>query len=479
MRSTHARTRWLERTLALVLAGFIAVDLLLIVPAYASALRLDQIHPFLPVVDLRPLNSRASGLRNNLLEKVSIAAGIIVKQPSFVTLSRLTHTIQPSEIPPEEGLGNSASPSDPATQILKDTTPVVSPSATPTRGGGVGSTDVPLPTRSPFTGSPSVTPSQAVALTATLVCTALPMTACQTSATPSPTLTAIPTSTPAPTAPPATATFVPGSQPALPIRAAFYYPWFPEAWNQEGMNPYTNYSPSLGYYDSGDETTIRKHIEAMQYGNIDAGIASWWGQGHPTNSRLPTILAATVGTSFRWSIYYEPEGRGDPDIAQITSDLNYILENYGTDGSFLRIDGRMVVFVYTTSGDSCGTAERWEKANTVDAFVVLKVFSGYRGCENQPDGWHQYAPSSDADLQAGYSYTISPGFWKVRESPRLGRDFGRWKTNILDMIASGAPFQLITSFNEWGEGTSIESADEWSNESGYGQFLEALHSNGN
>jgi len=29
-------------------------------------------------------------------------------------------------------------------------------------------------------------------------------------------------------------------QPALPLRAAFYYPWFPEAWNQQQISPYTN-----------------------------------------------------------------------------------------------------------------------------------------------------------------------------------------------------------------------------------------------
>jgi hypothetical protein len=46
------------------------------------------------------------------------------------------------------------------------------------------------------------------------------------------------------------------------------------------------------------------------------------------------------------------------------------------------------------------------------------------------------------------------------------------------MIGSGAPFQLITTFNEWGEGTSAESATEWQSASGYGAFLDALHTNG-
>ena len=46
-------------------------------------------------------------------------------------------------------------------------------------------------------------------------------------------------------------------QPTFPIRAAFYYPWFPESWTQLGIYPYTNYHPSAGYYDSAAATTIR------------------------------------------------------------------------------------------------------------------------------------------------------------------------------------------------------------------------------
>lgn len=35
----------------------------------------------------------------------------------------------------------------------------------------------------------------------------------------------------------------------------------------------------------------------------------------------------------------------------------------------------------------------------------------------------------------------------------------RWEDDIRATVASGARWQLVTSFNEWGEGTAIESAD--------------------
>ncbi len=267
-------------------------------------------------------------------------------------------------------------------------------------------------------------------------------------------------------------------QPDLPLRAAFYYPWFPGGWRQHGIEPYTRYTPTLGYYDSSDETVIRRHIDAMKYGNIAAGIASWWGQGTTTDGRIPALLAATVGDTFRWSVYYEPEGQGDPDSATLAADLMYLRDRYGADPGFLRIDGRFVVFVYADPLDGCGMVDRWKQANMINAYIVLKVFHGYRTCVNQPDGWHQYGPGAAASAQDHYSYSISPGFWHVGQDQQLDRDPARWKTNIRAMINSGATFQLITTFNEWGEGTAVEPALEWASLSGYGSYLDALHNNG-
>jgi len=276
-----------------------------------------------------------------------------------------------------------------------------------------------------------------------------------------------------------TLSFLHDQQPTLPLRAAFYYPWFPETWRNATIDPYTVYSPSLGAYNSSDTTVIRQHIAAMRYGHIAAGIVSWWGTGTSTDSRIPAILAATAGSPFRWAIYYEREGYEDPSASTLAADLAYVRDRYGHDPSYLRINGRFVVFVYADSSDGCDMAERWKQAqSTINAYIVLKVFGGYRSCASQPDGWHQYAPAKPADRQGRYSYTISPGFHKAGEAPRLERDLSRWRRNIRDMIASGARFQLITTFNEWGEGTAVESAAEWVSPSGYGLYLDALHDNG-
>ena len=112
----------------------------------------------------------------------------------------------------------------------------------------------------------------------------------------------------------------------------------------------------------------------------------------------------------------------------------------------------------------------------MNAYIVLKVFSGYKTCADQPAGWHQYGPASANADMSPYSYTISPGFWKKGDStPRLTRDPARWANQVAAMASLTAQFQLVTTFNEWGEGTAVESADEWSSPSGYGTYLDILH----
>lgn len=276
-----------------------------------------------------------------------------------------------------------------------------------------------------------------------------------------------------------TSTIGPDQQPVFPIRAAFYYPWFPQAWTQSGTYPYTNYTPTLGYYSSTDLNIVKKHIAMMTYANIQAGIASWWGQGQQTDTKIAGLLSAATGTNFRWALYYENESQGDPTVSQIQNDLVYIRDNYGKQPTYLRVNGKFVVFVYAASNDACGMADRWKQANTVGAYIVLKVFSGYANCASQPNDWHQYAPAVAADKQGQISYSISPGFWLKGQSVRLARDLNRWSQNVKDMVASGAKWQLITTFSEWGEGTIVEPAVEWASASGYGQYLDVLHDNGN
>jgi hypothetical protein len=315
----------------------------------------------------------------------------------------------------------------------------------------------------------------------------LPTSAPPTSSTTRPSTPAS-THAPAATSPPPT-TVAPSPTTTIaslgfPIRAAFYYPWFPEGWDQQGMDPFTWYHPSLGFYSQDDPSVVAEQIQAMQYGNIQVGIASWWGQGSPTDGRIPLLLQEAAGTGFKWTLYYEAGGNAiageagspNPTVAQIQSDLTYIDAHYASNPNYLHVDGKPVIFVYGGPSSSCATTANWAQANTLGFYVNIKVFPGYQSCPFQPDGWHQYNPSQPDDSQSGYSFSISPGFDKANESsPRLVRDPSMFAADAQLMVNSGAPWQLVTTFNEWGEGTAVESAQEWASPSGYGTYLDILH----
>jgi hypothetical protein len=55
------------------------------------------------------------------------------------------------------------------------------------------------------------------------------------------------------------------------------------------------------------------------------------------------------------------------------------------------------------------------------------------------------------------------------------RDPTQFRQEVTTVAESKAPFQLIVSYNEWGEGTSIESSTVWASASGHGVYMDILH----
>lgn len=269
------------------------------------------------------------------------------------------------------------------------------------------------------------------------------------------------------------------------VRAAFYYPWFAETWGRSS-DPFSVYHPGLGYYSSDDPAVLANHLSTMQYANLNSAIVSWWGSGqHHESSRIPALLNAAVGTQFTEALYYEKEGFGNPGVPELSADLDYIRDRYASHPNYLTRGGRPVLLAFGDATDGCSMVSRWKQANAGRFFLVLKVFNGYRNCPEQPDGWHQYAPAVAQDSQNGFAYSVSPGFWlKGEQSPRLARDPARFASNLRAMVASQAPFQLITTFDEWGEGSAVEWADSmaggapggWTSSSGHGTYVDLMHS---
>ena len=257
-----------------------------------------------------------------------------------------------------------------------------------------------------------------------------------------------------------------------PIRAIFYYPWFPQTWHGND-----HYDPSLGRYSSDSLRVLNRHFRSMRYARLDAAISSWWGRGTVTGKRLPKVLKAADAHGLAVAPYYEKEyGDKDPPLAALRRDLSY-LKRLSTRPGWLHVSGKPVIFVYNAGKTGCADVTRWRRATRgwSDFYVQMKVFPGYQDCRYQPASWHQYGPATNRSLARPYSFNVSPGFWHHAESsPRLARSLARFKRDLRAQVAGRARWQLVTSFSEWGEGTAVESAKQWASASGHGKYLDAM-----
>jgi Glycosyl hydrolase family 99 len=258
-----------------------------------------------------------------------------------------------------------------------------------------------------------------------------------------------------------------------PVRAAFYYPWFPETEQWA-----TRYIPSLGKYDSSDPHVLATHVTHARYAGLNAFISSYWGKDSPTARRLPLLLDTAGRQDFRITAYYELQSLPISSSSSILIQEFDSLYQLSAHPAWLRVAGRPVLFVYNVGREgSCSTVSQLITANQGRFYLNLKVFVGYRECPRQPDSWHQYVPADSFDQQGSNSATVSPGFFKFNEpEPRLPRDPRRFHADLHRQVTSGARWQLVTSFNEWGEGTAVEPSKEWQTLSGHGTYLDAMRS---
>jgi hypothetical protein len=271
---------------------------------------------------------------------------------------------------------------------------------------------------------------------------------------------------------------------------AFFYPWYGKYrhWTDGSHNPpitwASNYLPNLfnsqypnlisdKLYNSNDTNIIKKQIQLMNDIGIEFGIVSWWGQksyedmvfNKIINDVQPTIEGNEYN-KFRWTILYEDEGFGDPTITEIVNDLNFIHQNYASSSYYLHVNGKPVIFVYNAAhsgSNPLGDLERWKQAKAqIPFYVVFKVDPLSLGANPKDmDSWYQYAPASKYfEKQKAFSAFVSPGLWKYHESIRLPANLAEFENAESKLKQAQVRWKLVETWNEWGEGTGIEPAQQ-------------------
>lgn len=247
--------------------------------------------------------------------------------------------------------------------------------------------------------------------------------------------------------------------------------------------------PLDGVYDSGDPVVIRRQLAELRQAGVDASIVSWWGIDDYSDQVLNALVREAAATGYRLTVYYETpmvaRRKGEQsEAARIQTDLRYLLEKHAGSRSWLHVAGRPAIVIY--------------RVDLYPLAVWQEVKDGLRAAGFEPffvgdtfnlealavmDGLHIYNPArrllSGEDLAATYqrisaevrrqgklfAATVIPGFddRKIRTPGTfLAReDGGCYNRTWQAAFASQPDWVLVTSWNEWHEGSEIEPSREY------------------
>ena len=270
---------------------------------------------------------------------------------------------------------------------------------------------------------------------------------------------------------------------------AFYYPWYgtPEGpsaqwvhWNPNRAHHDSAHDPAYGLYDSNDPDTVRRHIREAKSAGIDGFIASWWGPHSFEDRAFDVLIEVAEQEDFSVTIYYEI---AETTIEMVT-DLDDFLSRHGDSPALLRADDRPVIFFYVR------VMLAFTPAQFESAFAQLEdrghpLFSVADGLHSDYlrvfDGIHIYNPVGIGTSEAASAYrsasllarakarlfaaTIIPGYdeaYKAAHLTYLDREDGDTYRAYWSLARASSPhWILITSYNEWHEGSEIEPSLEY------------------
>jgi len=310
------------------------------------------------------------------------------------------------------------------------------------------------------------------------------------SPTPTRTPTATSTAVPSPPTPQPTRPAVGTSSSGEALVVAFYYAWYGlDQWLPSKV-PDTPAVP----YRSSDRSTITRHVAQAQQAGIDAFAVAWYGpevHNNQTETNFRTMLEVAGQRGFRCTVDFETRSLFFDSQADIVYALRYLIDNHAASPAFLRYQGKPLIFfwavrdVFTGQGQSA--IDAWASIrqqvdpqhNTLwiaDGANIefQRVFDGhhlYNITWNPPasvnttlNKWGNNVRSYSAQhgTRKLWVATVMPGYDdsliqgrsnRFAHDRRNGAYYGEtWQA----AISSAPDLIVITSFNEWLEGTQIE-----------------------
>jgi uncharacterized protein YraI len=265
-----------------------------------------------------------------------------------------------------------------------------------------------------------------------------------------------------------------------PLVLAFYYAWY----DQATWNPKTLPDQPAGPYTSGDRATVERQVAQAQAAGIDALIQSWYGPqtaGNQTEANFRTLLDVAGARGFHAAVDFETDGPFFPDRAAVTEALRTLLATHAQHPAYLRYQGKPVVFFWREGRFG---VDEWAaiRAQVDPAHKSLWIAEGVDiAYQAVFDGHHLYSVAWSPDVKqtlADWGFrvrryaaqngverlwvaTAMPGYDDTRTDRQdafaVARRAGDYyRATWAAAVASRPDWIVITSFNEWVEGTMIE-----------------------
>jgi hypothetical protein len=264
--------------------------------------------------------------------------------------------------------------------------------------------------------------------------------------------------------------------------AIFYYPWYAtpsvdgvwQHWDQNGHSPpsdvYSRYYPARGPYSSSDLTVLERQMSQISAAGIDELIVSWWGRGSHEDDRLPAVMAAARRHHLAVALHVEPyEGRSPSTLA---ADLTYAAA-LGISDIYVYHPRDYSVAEWSAVRAQAPPGIRLFAGTELVGFAAAAQFDGFYTYDFLNFGASKFARLC-AQARAAHvicAPSVGPGYdgRRAGESPGgRGRRNGQTYDALWAAALAADPGVItITSYNEWGEGTQIEPAQ---NRRGYATY---------
>lgn len=262
---------------------------------------------------------------------------------------------------------------------------------------------------------------------------------------------------------------------------AFYYGWYGAPtgpakewrhWDPKRPDHASTHTPQLGWYDSTDPKIVAHHVTWAKQAGLDGFVLSWWlRDAHESTVLRLTLDEAARQGNFQVGVYLEAAPTPDSLRAQVQD----FLQRFGQHPALLRVNGTPVVFVYTRIMQDLGNDGLRKALHDLGVVTIGDLLQPVT--LEAVDGAHTYVSASVPDryqqelhdtalaarlrdklavatVMPGYddTHVRTPGGIDHRERGRFYD--GEWR------MAALADWVILTSFNEWHEGTEIEPSLE-------------------